>query len=315
MQFRLMENPDFHRILCDVHRLSPYQCMDTAGLPFFRTVNPMAAKNIFSLPLGFYYTAEQLKERNLDKIWQRLSSISQDEGMNFSICSVGDAGLEGGVHVAHNPILDLSESKDNHRSSYRRNHVKNLNKENNKAKREGVTVKFAHCEAEIKGFYDVLARQYVREHHMLFQPYRLYQQLIEQGFGTDLVAKKDNKVVGGVFLLKDGDVLHYSWGARARVGNLNVSYLLLDAAIEYAVYEGYRFFDFGSTPLSDEALLWFKLKWGAEDIPVYKYATLANQGVTDLNNAYRGARRLFSFTPLPIAKAIMPIVVPWVISG
>jgi hypothetical protein len=314
VRFNLVRKQEFLDILCDVYGLTIYAQERNEDTCFFRSVNPLARKLAFNLPMGFYETAEQLRDRWTVDQWETLRSISRESGVNFSINVVGDAGLGGGIHIAHNPVLSLRGCA-HHKEKYKRHHAKNLNTEYNKVERNRIEIMFAEKEEELRGFYHVLASQYVREHKMLFQPFDLYRRLFSQDFGQLLVAKQDSRVVGGMFLLSDGNVLHYNWGARAQVGNVSIGTILVDAAIDHAFSAGYDYFDFGSTPLSDDALLRFKLKWGAEDIPVYKYSTLQNPGIVDLNSSYLWPRKAFSFLPVSVAKILMPFVVPWVVSG
>ncbi|KGF67320.1 hypothetical protein LL06_23215 [Hoeflea sp. BAL378] len=314
MRFDLVRKQEFLDILSDVYGLTAYAHEGIEDSGFFRSVNPLARKMAFNLPMGFYETAEQLRDRWSAGQWEALRSISQESGVNFSISVLGDAGLGGGIHIAHNPVLSLRGCTQ-HKEKYKRHHVKNLNTEYNKAERNRIEMMFAETEDDLRGFYQVLARQYVREHKMLFQPFDLYRRLFSQDFGQLLVAKQDSRIVGGMFLLRDGNVLHYNWGARAQVDNVSIGTILVDAAIKHAFSAGYDYFDFGSTPLSDDALLRFKLKWGAVDMPVYKYSTLKNPSIVDLNSSYMWPRKAFSFLPVPVAKMLMPVVVPWVVSG
>ncbi|WP_299866620.1 GNAT family N-acetyltransferase [uncultured Hoeflea sp.] len=314
MRFNLVRKKTFLDILSDVYGLTVYANEGIEDARFFRSLNPLARKLAFNLPMGFYETSEQLRDRWTNGQWEALKKKSLESGVNYSISVLGDAGLGGGVHVAHNPVLSL-RGCTHHKQRYKRHHIKNLNTEYNKADRNRIEIVFATTEDELRGFYHVLACQYVREHMMVFQPFELYRRLFAQDFGQLLVAKQDGKVVGGMFLMRDDKVLHYNWGARARIGNVSIGTILIDAAIEHALSAGYDYFDFGSTPLSDDALLRFKLKWGAIDEPVYKYSTLQNQGIMDLNTAYMWPRKLFSFLPIAVAKKLMPIAVPWVVSG
>lgn len=149
---------------------------------------------------------------------------------------------------------------------------------------------------------------------MVFQPFSLYERLLRlEGAAKLLVAKSNEGVIGGLFMLSDGPVLHYNWGARSQLSNVSVGTLLIDHAVRHAAQAGYRYFDFGSTALSDRNLLDFKLKWGCENIPVYRYHTLTRPADVDLGSSYASARRWFSRVPVKAAAALMPIIIPWLI--
>jgi hypothetical protein len=72
--------------------------------------------------------------------------------------------------------------------------------------------------------------------------------------------------------------------------------------------------DFGSTPLSDTALFDFKMRWGCENLPVYRYCTTTAPMHLDLNASFSGPRRLYAHLPVSFAMRLMPLVVPWLVS-
>jgi lipid II:glycine glycyltransferase (peptidoglycan interpeptide bridge formation enzyme) len=117
-----------------------------------------------------------------------------------------------------------------------------------------------------------------------------------------------------MFCLSDGEVFHYNWGVRKQFKNLNIGTLLIDYAVTYANSYGYKYFDFGSTPLSDDHLYQFKMKWGCENYRVYKYFTKNEILQVDMNNSFLMARNLYSKIPPKLAQQMMPFIVPLLVS-
>jgi hypothetical protein len=109
-------------------------------------------------------------------------------------------------------------------------------------------------------------------------------------------------------------VLHYNWGARTQFANVSLGTLLIDFAVRHAQSLGCVAFDFGSTPLSDRHLLDFKLRWGCDNLPVFKYFTSQRPAHIDLNTSFSAARKVYSALPVRWAAALMPAVVPWLVS-
>lgn len=317
MHFAMLQHPDFLAILCRHYR---YVRFDETGertgqqvVPLFRSALPLRGAAVRSLPLGYYLTADTLNSKLGEAGWQSLQQFSRQAQQNICVHSVGSCTFSEGLHVADNPMYDCATHPEPVKA-YTRSHRQNMNTEHNKARREGISFHTCTDEANLRAFYRVLATQYVKQHRMLFQPIGLYRDLLQANLATLLLAKKDDDVLGGMVLMRDGETLHYMWGAMARYSNLSIGALLVDHALQRACAEGVRYFNFGSTPLSDKALLAFKMKWGAQHFPVMQYATLQHQPMLDLNNAFPAARKLYSLAPVWALRPLMPLVVPWVMS-
>lgn len=282
-------------------------------IPFFCSSRPFRGGVVFSLPFGFYRPAAYFEQHWQAGQWQHIQAWSRTSGRNVTVTTLGRANLGDGIHCANNPLLSLAETDDPARG-YSSNLRSNLRKETNKCQRHRVELAVSRDEADLLAFYDVLARQYVREHRMVFNPLALYRRFFDLPESLLVVAKQGGRVVGGMFLMADGSTLRYHWGARAAVENVSVGMVLIDFAIRLAKARGFAVFDFGSTPLSDHHLFDFKMRWGCTNMPVFKQFTLRQPAQVDLNTSFGLARRVFSHLPVGVAKALMPAVVPWLVS-
>lgn len=302
----------FSSAISKTYKLETLHLLPNQLFPIYRSkwVN---RKNVFSLPFNFYQTAEFYSSHGFcERYWHRLSSVVVDKGLSYSIASVGELGLNNGVHIADNPVLALSQA-DEVFSCFSKNHRQNVRKERNKAKSLGVHVRRISALRDLKIFYHMMSRQYVKYHQMLFQPYSLFERLFVAGLADVFLACCGDNPCGGLFCLRDGPIYHYNWGVRLPYANVNSGTLLIDFAIRHACAKGFSYFDFGSTPLSDRELLLYKLKWGSASLPVFKYYAGTVQREVDLNSSYPFARKLFSLTPPAAARALMPFVVPLVV--
>lgn len=298
----------FIEIIASVYKLRLLPVSKNLGCPvFISKLNPR--QSAFVLPFGFYQTSGYFINLGVESTWATIRDFSYESNINISLSSIGELSIDNSSYIANNPVLDLSLFNED-LTIFSKNHRQNIRKERNKALRNEIVIKSSMGCEELHGFYDVLAKQYVEDHKMVFQPFSLYSQLLLRGFARLIVAKRHGKVIGGIFCIQDGDVLHYNWGARTTCANVNIGTLLIDYAVRSAAADGYRYFDFGSTPLSDDDLFNFKMKWGCENHKVYKYCSLRAIKEIDLNESYGLLRSLYSKTPVPIAKAAMPFVVP-----
>jgi GNAT superfamily N-acetyltransferase len=316
MKFSLFYSAPFLAVLKKVYDLREIPVLDPEQdgyVPFLSSNKPLKQSLIFNLPFNFYQTAEYLRSCWQGHEWSKIKEHAKKQRKNITITTVGDAGIDRGDLFAFNSILDLSDVSEP-AEKYSRNLAANLRTEWNKCHKYGITIGASRAEIDLQSFYRVLSRQYVREHRMVFQPFALYKSLLALGVGTLIVAKQDDQLVGGMFLLADGEVLHYSWGARSRIKNVSIGTVLVDYAIRYAKAQGHTMFDFGSTPLSDGHLLDFKARWGSSKYPVFKYYTIESPSQIDLGSSYQLARRLYSCVPIRVAASLMPAVVPWLVS-
>ena len=311
MDFKLFTSHEFQDIIKDVYRVCRVDCYKSE-LVFFKAKYSIF-RNIFNLPFCFYNTANSLN-KVLDKNkWINLSEESKKRNHDIKISSLGELNFNGGIHVANNPVLDLDKLRTKE-FSYSKGHRQDIRTEINKSNRYKVVVEKSNKYSDLKGFYNLLAYQYIKQHNMVFNPFALYKEFFEKDLADLFVAKYNNKVIAGIFCLKDNEVIHYNWGCRSKFYNLNLGTLLIDYAIKYSVKKGYNYFDFGSTPLSDTNLLNFKLKWKADNIKVFNYHTRRGRQILDLNDSYKLPRKIYSYTPTFFAKFLMNFLVPCLVN-
>jgi lipid II:glycine glycyltransferase (peptidoglycan interpeptide bridge formation enzyme) len=149
---------------------------------------------------------------------------------------------------------------------------------------------------------------------MVFQPLVLFVKLFEESLLDVFIAKQGDKITGGLCCIKDcNNIYHYNWGASLNINNIAIGTLLINHAMAYAYSCGYKYFDLGSTSLSDDNLLNFKLKWGAQNYPVYQYYTLNRPHSVDLNNSYLFYRNIYSKFPKALLRALMPKIIPFLV--
>lgn len=317
MIFSVFYSPAFLEIIKGVYKLKALSILAengcNTGFPLLTSRLPFKSRLGFSLPFGFYQTSDGIQELVASDGWNQVCGYSKLKGINISLTSIGQLPFSKGIYIANNPILDLKKNIEPF-DQYSKNHRQNIRTERNKAARYGITVSFTDSKDDLRQFYDVMANQYVKDHMMVFQPLNLFSRLFFSGLGRLLVAKDGDKVLGGMFCIVDDNIFHYNWGVRKQFRNLNIGTLLIDFAVTHAHQDGYRYFDFGSTPLSDEYLYQFKMKWACENHCVYKYFTGGELHQADLNNSFMGARSVYSKIPPRVAQRMMPFVVPLLIS-
>jgi predicted N-acyltransferase len=154
----------------------------------------------------------------------------------------------------------------------------------NKALRQGVTVRRAQSEADLRLWYDLYV-QTMRRLLVLPAPYRLFElawrRLSPHGMLRLLLAERvdagETKLLGGILLLLCGQTVSFdSLGWREEDQALRVNDLLHWQTIHDACAEGLRWYDLGDVALSNQGLARYKRKWGAEALLIYDYASPAH---------------------------------------
>ncbi|NCB68821.1 MAG: GNAT family N-acetyltransferase [Bacteroidia bacterium] len=92
--------------------------------------------------------------------------------------------------------------------------------------------------------------------------------MVSKAYGSLLVVKSEDKILGGILCVGDGNVL-YEWfvcGDDGELPKVYPSVMATRAGIEYAVNNGYRMFDFmgAGKPDSKYGVRDFKARFGGK---------------------------------------------------
>ena len=160
-------------------------------------------------------------------------------------------------------------------------HINSSIKRNiNKASREGVQVRPADTERELRAWYGMYAET-MRKLSVWPKPYRLFEltwkRLHPQGCAGLLLAERIEaghpKILSGFFYLMWGHTISITTvGWRQEEQAVRPNDILHWQAIQDACAAGLRWYDFGDVELENEGLARYKLKWGAEAKMVYDYS-------------------------------------------
>ena len=139
-------------------------------------------------------------------------------------------------------------------------------------------------------FFSLLPRFFVPG-----EDYRLY------------VAHLDGELIGALLLLYAGNVVEYfTPGIRLAYRAQQPSALLLYRAMIDAANEGYRLWNWGGTWLTQEGVLRFKRKWGAED-HVYHYHTRVGNPTLLQQSAAQLLEHYDYFYVLPFDRLLLAV--------
>jgi len=139
-----------------------------------------------------------------------------------------------------------------------------------KAEREGVIVRIAEQEEDLRAFFELHLGVRKYKYRMVAQPYRFFESIwrhfIETQQGLLMVAIHQDKIIGGVLFLVWKNRLYYKFNASAPI-NLAVrpNDLMIWEGIKYGKTQDYTYLDFGLSDWDQEGLVRYKRKFATEE--------------------------------------------------
>ena len=148
-----------------------------------------------------------------------------------------------------------------------------------KSQREGLTVRVAQSEQELRTFFEMHLRIRKYKLGLLAQPFRFFQNIwrhfVEAEHGFLLLALYQDRIVAGDFFLEWKDTLYYKFNASLP-GDLShrPNDLLIWEGIQHGKHRGLKLLDFGLSDIDQEGLVRYKRMFGAEEktISFLRYA-------------------------------------------
>jgi lipid II:glycine glycyltransferase (peptidoglycan interpeptide bridge formation enzyme) len=163
-----------------------------------------------------------------------------------------------------------------------------------KSDREGLTVRMAESEQELRIFFEMHLKIRKYKYGLLAQPYSFFQNIwrhfVEQKHGFLMLAIFEDKIVAGDFFLEWKDTLYYKFNASLPDDlSHRPNDLLIWQGIQEGKGRGLAYLDFGLSDIDQEGLIRYKRKFGTEEktISFLRHApngppTLAEKEMRDL---------------------------------
>jgi lipid II:glycine glycyltransferase (peptidoglycan interpeptide bridge formation enzyme) len=256
-----------------------------AGLPFMKVHSPISGPRWISLPFSDYckplyhdaHSGEELS-RQLVRVYQNNRLSELEVRWSLPDCE--------GIHKVSEFVLHtlkLIPDPDQIARQFKRTHLQNIHT----AEERGVKVDFGDGLDHIKIFYD-LQLETRRRHGVPAQPWKffklLWQDIVKQGLGFVLLARKDDEFIAGMIYIGWGKTLIAKYAAsREDRFNFRPNNLLFWEGIRWGCRNGYEVFDMGRTELENTGLRNFKSRWGAVEEPIY-YSKISSRPHHPSNN-------------------------------
>lgn len=176
------------------------------------------------------------------------------------------------------------------------------------AKRTGLMLRRADCEADLDSIFYELQVNTRRRHGLPVQPRRffrlLWRRILEPGLGFALFVCNDNKPVAGAVFLTWNRTMTYKYGASdPAFWHLRPNNLLFWEAISWGCDHGYELLDFGRTDFDGAGLRRFKLGWGCREQEL-RYTVLGGNAAGSHGTARALLRPVLRRSPPWVVRAL-----------
>lgn len=206
-------------------------------------------------------------------------------------------------------LLELSDESEKLWNSFK----PKLRSQIRKPMKEGLLVHLGR-EEELDNFYKVFSVN-MRDLGTPVYSRNFFAQILKNFPNSTWICSilLNHEPIAAGFLCGFRDTLEIPWGSSLRRFNhLAANMLLYWSALEFAVRQGYKRFDFGrSTP--GEGTYKFKEQWGAKPVPLHWQYWLANgNALPDLsptNAKYQLAINVWQKLPLFVTRWVGPAIV------
>ena len=162
-----------------------------------------------------------------------------------------------------------------------------------KSEREGLTVRVAESEQELRTFFEMHLKVRKYKYGLLAQPYGFFQNIwrhfVDAQHGFLLLAIHGDKIVAGDFFLEWKDTLYYKFNASLPDDlSHRPNDLLIWEGIKQGKNRGVAFLDFGLSDIDQEGLVRYKRKFGTEEKTISFLRHEPNGGPTPAEKEMRG---------------------------
>ncbi len=257
-----------------------------AAMPLFEVKSWLTGKRLVSIPFATLCDPLVSSSEDFDTLFESALDLAKKLGIahieirTHESPSLIDNDKLGPISFYKHHYLPLDAEPEQLKKSFHRACVR---QKISKALKNGLTLKIADDESDVHEFdqLHLMTRQRIG---LPPQPYAFIKSIwttfSKSGRVSLLLAKKDDKAIGGLILFKYKDRVSAEFGASDhRYRDLCPNHYLFWETIKLACKEGYKVFDFGRTSPNNHGLMDFKSRWGTNvvDLPEYYYPKQASE--------------------------------------
>lgn len=288
----VFHSPEWIRVLADTYGWTPRALVaidneekPVAGIPFCR-VSDVKGDRVVSLPFSDY--CDPLVD---DKAtWRLLIDELIQQGCRINLrCLRNTLPLEDERFSCESQAkwhaLDLRPDIE----SLWRTIDDSAQRAIRKSQREGISVKVAQSEKELRTFFEMHLKVRKYKYRLFAQPYTFFQNIwrhfVEKGQGFLLLAAKGDKILAGDFFLEWNGTLYYKFNASFTDGlPFRPNDLLIWEAMRLGKSRGFATLDFGLSDWDQGGLVRYKRKFGVTE-EIISFLRHEPEGLSPMNSA------------------------------
>ena len=269
----VFHSPEWMQVLSDTYGWKPsaHIVVDDhnrpqSGLPFYR-ISDILGERIVALPFSDYCDPLVHDERS----WRFLIDQLISEGHPIMVRCLHNDLPRGDtrfrlVKQAKWHRLDLRPDAE----TLWRGMSDSTHRAIRKSEREGLSVRMAQSEQELRVFFEMHLKVRKYKYGLLAQPYSFFQNIwhhfVDPEHGFLMLAIHEDKIVAGDFFLEWNDTLYYKFNASISDDlSHRPNDLLIWEGIREGKNRGLQYLDFGLSDIDQEGLIRYKRKFGTEE--------------------------------------------------
>lgn len=285
-------------------------------LPLFLTGNALLGKKLMSTPFsdfgGPLATSSQALEMLIDRALQ-LRETHRAKYLQIRSTNTTLTQIDSRLTPDHRYVdFELRLSGDS-LDKWNDPTWANIRTSIRKAAKEGVKVRLAESERDLREFYGLHLRT-TKKHGMPAQSFGYFRNLwniVRPERETRLwLASQDGRTIAASLFIAFGRRVSYVFNASEPTAvTIRPNYPLIWEAIKWACDGGYRQFSFGKTSQENEGLVMFKRGWGALPVPLSYYYYPKIGGTTssaygESTGMYQKITRVWRLLPAPVTNLV-----------
>ncbi|PYT96976.1 MAG: hypothetical protein DMG38_21835 [Acidobacteria bacterium] len=269
----VFHSPQWMRVISSTYGWEPSahialdeQGQPLAGVPFCR-ISDMLGERIVMLPFSDY--CDPLV--NDHELWHVLIDPLVSEHMPLSVrCLHNDLPLgDKRFTLAKQAKWHCLNLRPDLQALWKTMHD-STHRAIRKSEREGVRVRMAESEQELRIFFEMHLKIRKYKYGLLAQPYSFLQNIwrhfVEPQHGFLMLAIHEDKIVAGDFFLEWKDTLYYKFNASLPDDlSRRPNDLLIWSGMQEGKKRGLTYLDFGLSDIDQDGLIRYKCKFGTEE--------------------------------------------------
>jgi len=286
---------------------------ETSFLPIYRIKRLFNKTSWLSIPYATISDPVLNMGTSVGQFLNLLTSHNLTKNCKIELRNLSIIQNTNGFNVCNgylNHLLNLDASED---EIFRRFHRTAVQVHIRKSLESGITIKTGASLKDVGDFYRIYI-QMRKELHLPPQPFIFFKNMWNELYSRNhvelLLAEHDNKVVAGLWILKNKWLYSFEYLARpCKNDRLRCAHFLYWHGIKRAISSNTPVVSFGRTSSNNTGLDLFKRRWGTSVVPYYDLVYPGTEGKPREDQLlFRIMQKVSPALPLPLFRMLGEII-------